>query len=74
MNAVFFWLVGVPLGMRTIPEYIDSPDHPVVAADIFAREEPDDDEEDEDEDEEDEDEEDGEDSDEDEQEDEGYSE
>ena len=69
MNATFFWLVGVPLGMKTIPEYIDSPDHPVVAADIFAREEPDDEEEDEDEDEED-----GEDNDEDEEEDEGYSE
>jgi hypothetical protein len=69
VNATFFWLVGVPLGMKTIPEYIDSPDHPVVAADIFAREEPDDEEEDEDEDEED-----GEDNDEDEEEDEGYSE
>ena len=40
---------GVPLGMRKIPEYFDSADRPVVAADIFASEDSNDEEEDEDE-------------------------
>jgi hypothetical protein len=57
---------GVPLGMRKNPEYFDSADRPVVAADILVREAPDEEEEDEDEEEEDDDEE--------EEEDEGYSE
>jgi hypothetical protein len=62
---------GVPLGMRKNPEYFDSADRPVVAADILVREAPDDEEEDEDEEEEE-----GEDNDEEEgeEEDEGYSE
>jgi hypothetical protein len=55
--------------MRKIPEYLDSADRPVVDADIFAREDPDD-EEDEEEDDEKEDREDNEDE---EDEDEGYS-
>jgi hypothetical protein len=56
--------------MRKNPEYFDSADRPVIAADIFAREDPDDEEEDEEEEE-------GEDDDEEEEEeeeDEGYSE
>jgi hypothetical protein len=35
---------GVPLGMRKNPEYFDSADRPVVAADILVREAPDDEE------------------------------
>jgi hypothetical protein len=62
---------GVPLGMRKIPEYFDSADRPVVATDIFVREDPD--EEEDDEDEEDEEGEDNDEEDEDEEED-GYSE
>ena len=62
---------SVPLDMNKSPEYFNSDDRPVIAADIFAREDPDDEEEDEDE----EDEEEVEDNDEDEEEeDEGYSE
>jgi hypothetical protein len=37
--------------MRKIPEYFDSADRPVVAADIFVREDPDDEEEEEEDDE-----------------------
>jgi hypothetical protein len=59
------------LGMKKIPENIDSADYPVVAADIFAREDPEDEEEDEDDEDEEEDEADDEDEEEDE---EGYSE
>jgi hypothetical protein len=54
------------LGMRKNPEYFDSADRPVVAADMFAREDPDDDEDEEDEEEEEDED--------DEEEDEGYSE